>query len=168
MLVENKFLFVSLPRCASFSFYISCIRNGFETNHFEQSWYDKSAYLIDLSMNNEMMADIIAHNHERLSDLITKFGNEYDIITIERNRYERFISVWKHIIDMVEMERMRYPIELVNILKKLNLDDILFFKTLDLISPNSQRLFFIEFCKRNGIEKYVDEYFMNMLRIIQK
>lgn len=167
MLVENKFLFVSLPRCASFSFYISCIRSGFKINHFRQKWYDKSAHLIDLSMDNERMADVILHNHEPLSYLTTEFGNDYDVISIKRNRYERFISVWKHTIDMVEMEQVRhqYPIELVNILKKLNLDDILFFKTLDLISHESQELLFIEFCERNGIENYVDAYFINMLQI---
>jgi hypothetical protein len=167
MLVENKFLFVSLPRCASFSFYISCIRHGFEINHFNQKRYDESAHFIDLSMNNEELADHIFHVHEKSSELINKFGNKYDIISIKRNRYERFISVWKHTIDMVEMERLRYryPIELVNILKKLNLDDILFFKTFDLISHESEKLVFIEFCKRNGIEKYVDDYFINMLQI---
>jgi len=165
MLIEDKFLFISLPRCASTSFYISCIRSGFKINHFDQKFIDKWQHRIDLTMSNEELADHIVHTHEKSNELITKFGNEYDIITIKRNRYERFISAWKHTIDMVEMERMRYPIELANILKKLNLDDILFFKDIDLVSLNSQNLTIIELCKRNKIDKYADDYFVNMLRI---
>lgn len=34
MLVENKFLFISLPRCASTSFYISCIKNELDIQHY--------------------------------------------------------------------------------------------------------------------------------------
>mgnify|MGYP003344721245 CR=1 FL=1 len=30
MLVENKFIFISLPRCASTAFHISCFKHGFE------------------------------------------------------------------------------------------------------------------------------------------
>ena len=34
MLVENKFLFISLPSCASTSFYISCIKNELDIQHY--------------------------------------------------------------------------------------------------------------------------------------
>ncbi len=166
MLVENKFLFISLPRCASTSFYISCLRSEFDIKYLDQKFINKWKSRIDLSMSNEELADYMVHSHESLNGLITKFGNEYDIITIKRNRYERFISLWKHIIDLVEMERIKYPTELVNVLKKLNIDDILFFKDLDLISPTSQMLVIKEFTKRNGIEKYVDDYMENILLIL--
>ncbi len=166
MLVENKFLFISLPRCASTSFYISCLRSGFKIEHFDQSFVDNYHIPINLTLSNESLADNMVHLHERLDLLLLKFGNEYDIITIKRNRYERFISLWKHIIDMVEMEHLKYPNELVNILKKLNMDDILFFKDLDLISLTSQILVIKEFAKRNGIQKYLDDYLENMLLIL--
>jgi len=166
MLVENKFLFISLPRCASTSFYISCLRSGFKIEHNDQSIVDTYPTPINLTLSNEELADNMVHLHERLDSLLSKFGNGYDIITIKRNRHERFVSLWKHIIDMVEMEQRKYPIELANILKKLNVDDILFFKDLDLISPSSQMSLIKEFAKRNGIEKYIDDYMENMLLIL--
>ena len=166
MLVENKFLFISLPRCASTSFYISCLRSGFKIEHYAQSVVDEYHTPINLTLSNEELADNMVHLHERLNSLLSKFGNEYDIITIKRNRHERFFSLWKHIIDMVEMEQRKYPIELANILKKLNTDDILFFKDLDLISPFSQMLVIKEFAKKNGIETYLDDYMENMLLIL--
>ena len=162
MLVENNFLFISLPRCASTSFYISCLRRGFGIKHFEQEWID-SGKSINLNLDNEKLADEITHNHERIHDLIKKFGDGYDIISIKRNKYDRFISVWKHIIDMIDMG---YSKELTSIFKKMNLDDILFFKDLDLISSTSQKLIIQEFAKRNGIEEHLDDYMKNMLLIL--
>jgi hypothetical protein len=163
MLVENKFLFISLPRCASTSFYMSCIRSGFIIKHFDQLLIDSYQDKIDLSLTNEDLADNIVHSHERLVDLTMKFGDEYDIISIRRNKHERFISLWKHIIDLTYM---LYPKELTNILKKLSLEDILFFKDLDLISIKSQELLMFEFAKKNKIEKYFNDYMKNMLLIL--
>lgn len=163
MLVDNKFLFISLPRCASTSFYISCLRSGFDIQHFEQKWINSTKDNINLNLDNEKLADNLTHNHERINDLIKKFGNEYEIISIRRNKYEQFISIWKHIIDMIDMQ---YPSELTNIFKKINLDDILFFKDLDLISQTSQMLIIDNFVKRNRIEKYINDYMKNMLLIL--
>jgi hypothetical protein len=61
---------------------------------------------------------------------------------------------------------MLYPKELTNILKKLSLEDILFFKDLDLISIKSQELLMFEFAKKNKIEKYFNDYMKNMLLIL--
>jgi hypothetical protein len=166
MLVDNKFLFISLPRCASTSFHISCLRSGFKIEHYGQSFVDNYHTPIDLTLTNEELADNMAHLHEKLDSLLSKFGDGYDIITIKRNRHERFVSLWKHIIDMVKMEQRKYPIELVNILEKLNMEDIIFFKDLDLISPISQILVIRKFAKTNGIEKYLDDYLENMLLML--
>ena len=163
MLVDNKFLFISLPRCASTSFYISCLRSGFKIEHYAQSIVDEYHTPINLTLSNENLADNMVHLHERLDFLLSKFGNEYEIISIRRNKHEQFISIWKHIIDMIDMG---YPSELTNIFKKINLDDILFFKDLDLISPTSQMLLIDDFVKRNRIEKYVNDYMKNMLLIL--
>jgi hypothetical protein len=163
MLVENKFLFISLPRCASTSFYISCLRSGFDVKHFEQAWINSTKDSINLDLDNEILADKITHNHERIYDLIEKFGNNYDIISIKRNKHEHFISVWIHIIDMIDMG---YPKELTNIFKKIKLDEVLFFKDLDLISSHSQKIVIKEFAKRNGVEEYLDDYMKNMLLIL--
>ena len=163
MLVENKFLFISLPRCASTSFYISCLRNGFDIKHFDQKFIDSAKDYINLNLDNEKLADKMSHTHEKINNLIEKFGNEYEIIAIRRNRHEQFISLWKHIIDVVDMG---YSSELTDIFKKIKLDDILFFKDLDLISPDSQMLVIKDFAKRNGIEKHLTPFIKNWLLIL--
>jgi hypothetical protein len=61
---------------------------------------------------------------------------------------------------------MLYPKELTNIFKKLTLEDILFFKDLDLISIKSQELLLFEFAKKNKIEKYFNDYMKNLLLIL--
>jgi hypothetical protein len=165
MLVENKFLFVSLPRCASTSFYISCLRNGFDVKHYEQEWIDSNKDLINLDLDNEKLADEIIHSHERIIDLNRKFGDTYDIISIKRDRHKRFISVWKHIIDMIDMG---YPKELMGIFKQIKPKDVLFFKDLDLITSSSKNLVVKEFAKINKIEQYIDDYMTNMLLILFK
>jgi len=53
MLVENKFLFVNLPRCASTSFHISCLRSGFKIEHYGQSFVDNYHTPINLTLSNE-------------------------------------------------------------------------------------------------------------------
>mgnify|MGYP000865735466 CR=1 FL=1 len=76
MLVNNKFLFISLPRCASTSFYISCLRNGFDIKHFDQKFIDSAKDYINLNLDNEKLADKMSHTHEKINNLIEKFGNE--------------------------------------------------------------------------------------------
>ena len=122
MLVENKFIYVSLPRCGSTSFYISCVKSGFKIEHFAQSFITTQNKSVNLDLDIEQLADTIAHIHERLDVLLSKFGNEYEIISVKRDKYQTFISIWKHIIDLTHMEG---KLELSNILKKIKLDNII-------------------------------------------
>lgn len=165
MLVEDKFIYVSLPRCASTSFYITCLRNNLNTKFLNQLEYDNYKDRIDLNLDNEVLADFIVHSHERLTDLTSKFGNNYDVIAVKRNRYERFISSWKHLIDLVDMQ---YPPKLTKILKELSEDDILFYKSEDLVSNNSQIDLIYKFAERNKFIDYVDDYLITMFGIIIK
>jgi hypothetical protein len=144
MLVDDKFIFLSIPRTASTSFHISCNRSGINVK----------------DINNTQTTE---HKHERLNDLNIKFGNEYEIIAIKRNRYERFISLWKHIIDLSEIN---YSTELSDRFKTLKLNDILFFKNLDLISNKSQYDIIYQFSKKNGVQPYFDEFMKNILLIL--
>ena len=161
MLVENKFLFISLPRCASTSFHISCLRNGFKIEHYNQSFIDNYHTPINLTMSSEQVADNMAHLHEPLHLLLSKFGNEHEVISINRDKYQRFISIWKHIIDLTYMEG---NIELYNIFKKLKLEDILFYNYSDLIS--NEESIIDEFVKRNKIEKHMTDILHTMLIIL--
>ena len=148
MLVENKFIFISLPRCASTSFYISCIKNELDIQHYNDFIDIQRNQIKNLTeIKSEEIADFLIHGHEPIVDLIDKFGSKLDIISINRNRYERFISLWKHVID--EYHRIG-EISEFNKLIKLNVDDILFF--------NQQNL--------NNIDNVVDDFIkLNKLNI---
>jgi hypothetical protein len=161
MLVENKFIYVSLPRCGSTSFYISCVKSGFKIEHFAQSFITTQNKSVNLDLDIEQLADTIAHIHERLDVLLSKFGNEYEIISVKRDKYQTFISIWKHIIDLTHMEG---KLELSNILKKIKLDNILFYTYSELVS--NEMTVVNEFVKRNKIEKYMTPGLYTMLSIL--
>jgi hypothetical protein len=54
MLIDKKFIFLSLPRCASTSFMITCLKNDILVEHFDSS-KDNQLSKIDnwQKMNNE-------------------------------------------------------------------------------------------------------------------
>jgi hypothetical protein len=163
MLIENNFLFISLPRCASTSFYISCLRSELDVKHGEQKIIDKHNANIDLKLDNEYLADIMLHLHEGILNLKRHFGDQYEIIAIRRNRHERFISVWKHLIDMIHFEHgEKYS----TILQKLNVNDILFYKDTDIFTTEALRNTVSEFIKKIGMDEKYDTYLGNMFEII--
>ena len=100
MLVDKKFIFISLPRCASTSFMITCLKNKIPIEHFNSNLDNQLIKINEWEkMNNEELADSLAHAHESLYILQEKFGVNNQIISIRRNNYDRFLSLWKHIID---------------------------------------------------------------------
>lgn len=161
MLVENKFLYVSLPRCASTSFHISCLRSGFKLEYYGQSFIDNYHTPIDLNLSNEYLANNMAHLHETANSLLSKFGNKYEIISVKRDKYQRFISTWKYIIQMFYIDG---NIEAANIFKKIELDNILFYSYSDLVL--NETLVLNEFIKRNKLEKYLPTPIMYYTRDI--
>jgi len=165
MLVDNKFIYVSLPRCGSTSFYISCLRNNLDTKFFNQKHYERYNNIVDLNLNNDKLANSIWHTHEQLSELTNKFGDNYDIIGVNRDRHIRFISAWKHLIDMVDRSP-QYNKNLVETLRALSLNDILFYKSEELISDYSQKELIYKFAEINGFIEYLDSYLIIMLGII--
>jgi hypothetical protein len=87
------------------------------------------------SMSNMDLVYKINHFHETIESLKNKFGNDYEIISVNRNRYDRFISYFNHIIG--ELYR-RGDIELYNKLLELNVNDILFYNSGDLTNVDSK------------------------------
>ena len=115
MLVDNKFIIIMIPRCATTSFLHTCQINNIVTDDIKRYGFTN---LYDYEKGGGM------HYHESLHVLQEKFGYDYPIISVRRNKYDSFISLWKQLIDMFEhMEEF----ELVNKLKKASVDDILFF-----------------------------------------
>ena len=163
MLVDNKFIYLSLPRCASTSFYITCLKNNLSIEHYDNNLVGNWNTDLDLTLDNETIADRIVHSHERITDLYTKFGNHYDIISVRRNRYERFISLWKHIIDLISA---RFPVEATDILKNMKVEDILFYTKDDLLSDTTKVDVLDRFFKNNGLTEYNDWYMKTMIYIL--
>jgi hypothetical protein len=164
MLIDKKFIFLSLPRCASTSFMITCLKNDISVEHFDSS-NDNQLSKIDnwQKMNNDELADALSHLHEPLNNLQLKFGNEYKVIAIRRNRYERFLSLWKHIID--ELYR-KNEIQIAITFSKLTIDDIIGKISPNDISTSKNRELIIE----NFLDIFKDSkeelYIRNMLRIL--
>lgn len=158
MLVEDKFIFISLPRCASSSFHLSCVRNNLNIK-FAKSNQNNQHY--DLSLSNSDLIKSVNHLHERIYELDTAFGNAYDIISIKRNRYERFISLWKFVIKRSKI----YDNIVFNTLESLDIRDILWFDYTDLHKDRINFTIDSFLIKHNLIYK-VDEYFKNLLFIL--
>lgn len=163
MLVDNKFIYLSLPRCASTSFYITCLKNNLSIYHYNEDLISKGNTNLDLTLDNESIADGIVHAHEKITNLKLKFGNDYDVISVKRNRHERFISLWKHVIDLISF---RFPKHVVDIFKNIKVDDLLFYKKNDLLSDNTKVEILDTFFKNNGLTEYSDWYMKTMIYIL--
>jgi hypothetical protein len=164
MLIENKFLFISLPRCASTSFFLTSLKYGLNIKH-DNPVYDNQLEKIEnwKTMENEDLIDILSHSHESITNLEKKFGHDFPIISIKRNRHERFISLWKHIID--ETHRIK-EFQTFENFKKLSIDDILFFNSNEVIEDNIFELVH-QFSIKNKLN-IKNAYIVNMLFILFK
>jgi hypothetical protein len=164
MLVDKKFIFISLPRCASTSFMITCLKNKIPIEHINSNLDNQ---LINISewekLSNEELADILVHPHESLYKLQEKFGVGNDIISIRRDKYSRFLSLWKHIID--ELHRIE-KFEIANIFSKLTTNDI--FDDIvsnDIYNLENRYSVIIKFLTKLGIS-IEESYTINMLDIL--
>ena len=166
MLVENKFIYVSLPRCASTAFMASCVKQNLDIKHYNNEFnIDNQLSLTQYDNINQIdfqnFEIEFAHSHETLPDLRAKFGYHYDVISVRRNKHERFISLWKHILKLFH----RYNnLDTVNKLSNLTIDELLWYKTNDLQSVES-----VEEVVEIFIKKYklnLNESGRTMLRIL--
>ena len=150
MLVENKFIYISLPRCASTSFAISCAKNRLNVKTLMND-HEIGYNNIDITLDNEMIADSFHHYHEPLDYLESKFGNNYEVISVKRNRYERFLSLWYHIIDE---ENRTGLIENYNKLIKMDENDIFFDITPSDVLPESIQPYVTNFITNHKLTEY--------------
>ena len=131
MLIDNKFLYVSLPRCGSTSFHYSCILNHLDINNLDSrlDFYNSNTNFS--SINESDIMSFIEHGHTPLIELQNKFGYDLPIIAVRRNKYERFYSLYKHII--FELNRIGFN-ELSYKFSNFSLNDLFFFNSLDIMS----------------------------------
>ena len=164
MLVDKKFIFISLPRCASTSFMITCVKNKIPIEHFNSN-YDNQLIKINEweKKSNEELADSLTHLHEPLYKLQEKFGVKNQIISIRRNKYYRFLSLWKHIID--ELHRIK-KFDTADIFSKLTTKDIFDNITSnDIYNSENRSKVINKFLTKLKISKK-ESYIKNMLNIL--
>jgi hypothetical protein len=150
MLVDKKFYYISLPRCASTSFHYTCLRHRIPIQTLSEDMDLQYQNINVGDFTNEELKTKYVHMHEQLTTLQKKFGENYPVIAVKRDRHETFISLWKYIIDHVRLE---YKQDLYEKFSKLTIDDILFFKpsTLPVDYSKIEKLAII-FFKKNNIE----------------
>lgn len=98
MLVNNKFIYIALPRCASTAFYYSCLIQNIDVKHTTNEWVSHNSKIDFKNVPTNDLMNHIAHGHEKLSELENKFGKGYPIISVKRDRYSRFYSLYKHML----------------------------------------------------------------------
>jgi hypothetical protein len=133
MLVDNKFIFISIPRCATLSFEYSCINNGLELN------FNPHMLATKQFRDNKTPS---YHSHVRYSEYKKIYGDKYPIITINRNPVDRFISGWKYVLLEVQRTDKNLYDRLVNLSNEEFMFHFLnYFKNLQFSETNIQQFF---------------------------
>jgi len=150
MLIDNKFIFINLPRCASYAFHISCLRNNFDIKFYKSPKLSEVDLKILKEMDNDTLVIKLPHPHERIVFLQEKFGKDYPTIAIKRDNYETFISLYKQLIRMLTLNE---EMDIAEKLQKYSVDDILFFnKEMTLGSDNNRENLINEFIEKLNIK----------------
>lgn len=131
MLIDNKFIYVSLPRCASTAFHFSCILNNIETQNATNEWNVQNAKVDFSKIDKLEIMNHIHHGHESINELQNKFGTEYPIIAVRRDRHERFYSLYKHVLS--DFKRLGLD-KFYDAFSKVSLEELFFFTKEDLIN----------------------------------
>lgn len=174
MLVDNKFIYINLPRCGSTSFHYSCILHDLDLKNMNDDWNNVNSKIDFKSIDENKIMDVIGHGHERLPLLRKKFGPDYPIIAVKRDRHDAFYSLYKHVI--FDLKRAN-ALEVYEYFKNMNLDELFFYETEDLISPEKRLDVINGFLLKNGLIKrpvtssknmtlYSDEYVVNIIDIL--
>jgi len=99
MLVDNKFLFLKIPRTATVAFERSCFLAGLSIK------YPTGNVLAQRQADRGV--EPRRHAHETLSKLKEYFGNEYPVVAISRDPLDRFLSAWKYVIKNVSEHNIK-------------------------------------------------------------
>jgi len=135
VLVENKFIYLSLPRRSSTSFHYSCILHNFDIKTIDSSWGIENSKIDFTSINDFDIMNFIVHGHEPINQLQKKFGNNYPIIAVNRDRYAIFYSLLKHVI--FDLKRAGFD-KISEHFSKLSIDKFFFWNTDDLLSKTTR------------------------------
>lgn len=148
MLVDKKFIYISIPRCASTSFHISCIKKGLSV----EQWSSEEKYNFQHdNLSNMEIAHRIPYIHQRVFSIISSFGDSYEMISVRRDPYERFVSYFNHCIG--ELKRTN-NISMYEKFKTIELQDLMFFKREDVADKQSIKSLAKNFLNGMGFFNY--------------
>lgn len=150
MLIDDKFIYLSLPRCASTAFHISCIKNGLSVKNANYI-YDTPITEDLKSLDNMELVYKIKHVHEQIVNIKSEFGYEYPVISVRRNKYERFVSYFNHVIG--ELYRIG-EMDLYNNFKDIDTKYLMSFQKEDVVDRNSIKNYISKFLDGIGIKDY--------------
>ena len=167
MLVDNKFFYISLPRCGSTSFHYSCIINGIDVKSVDSNVNFNNSKVDFTNVEQSDIMNFIDHGHDTLIELQKKYGYDLPIIAVNRNKHERFYSLYKHIIfdlDRVGLTDLSYTFA------NFTLDELFFFTKNDLISNDAKinrikKYLFDNQYKTNNSKLELHDYVVNILNI---
>ena len=108
MVINNKIVFIPIPKNASWSVEDTCISYGFELRYPNTLWENS----INLNVK-----DTKRHLHSTIDSLIDRFGTDLEYVCIIRDSTDRFISAWKYFIGSVISGLDEVDNELVDELK---------------------------------------------------
>lgn len=152
MLIDNKFIYLSMPRRGSTSFHYSCILHGLEVKTLN-NWNYSNSNVDFTTIDENIIMDYIFHGHDPLIKLGEEFGFDYPIIAVKRDRHETFYSLYKHLL--FEFQRIGAN-ELYEYFKNITLDDLFFYKTEQLITKQSRWDIICEYLiDKNLLSKYI-------------
>jgi|LakMenE01Jun11ns_1017448.scaffolds.fasta_scaffold9927841_3 hypothetical protein len=90
MVIDDKVVFIPIPKNASWSMEHTCVEYEFDLKYPSKIWENqlKSDY-----KNTEK------HLHSTINDLLERFGTNFEYIAIIRDSTDRFISAWKYFVE---------------------------------------------------------------------
>lgn len=103
MYVENKFLFLSIPRCATVSFETSLVEQGFKIKYYPNILTEKRVNMGLLPINHGHQAISVLEKNLLINESVKDETTEIDRISIYREPLERFISGWKYVLKNIKI-----------------------------------------------------------------
>lgn len=173
MLIEDKFIYISLPRRGSTSFHYSCILNNFNIKTLDDTWSNNNSKIDFNSISESEIMNYITHGHEPLFALQKKFGTQYPVISVKRDRHEAFYSLYKHLL--FDLNRGGF-VKVYEHFKNINVDDLFFYKSKDLVSKQTRWEVINDYLLKNklisgkckipvNLTLYSEEYIINIIDI---
>lgn len=150
MLIDDKFIYLSLPRCASTAFHISCIKNGLSVKNANHL-YDTPITEELKSLDNIELVYRIKHIHSQIVNIKAEFGYEYPVISVRRDKYERFVSYFNHVIG--ELYRIG-EIGLHNVFKNIDTKYLMSFEKENVVDRTSIENHISKFLGGIGVKEY--------------